>query len=119
MKRLFDSCIAPKIGISDKAYQQASKDLDLEVELIQAVTMTELESCKAFDGEGHPTILFEPAKFQNLTAGIYDKKHPYVSNPSWGSGKFSAQYKKLEEAYGLNSTLALEAASASSPPNKF
>lgn len=111
IRRLFDSCLAPKTGISDDAYKQAAKDLDVEVEMIKAVSLTELSIKSAFDDEGRPTILFEPAKFQAFTNGAYDKQHPYVSNASWGSGKFSEQYKKLAEAYGLNATKALESAS--------
>ena len=61
---------------------------------------------------GRPRILFERHYFHRLTSGRYDKKHGRISaRLSGGYGKFSVQYAKLEEAYGLAPDAALRSAS--------
>lgn len=111
IERLFDSCLAPEISISDTAWKNAAEDLDVQIELIKAVA--QVESVRsAFDEDGHPTILFERHYFHDLTQGKYDKTHPNISAAEAGGyGKFREQYTKLHEAYLLDPSAALESAS--------
>ena len=60
-----------------------------------------------------PKILFERHVFSRLTHHLYDESHPEVSNPSQGGyGPEGAhQYKRLNEAIGLDRQAALMSAS--------
>jgi N-acetylmuramidase-like protein len=108
---LFRMCLNPKLGLDEDAYDRAAKALDVEVNAIKAVADVETKG-NAFDEEGRPRILYERHYFHELTHGRYDKHHPTVSSATRGGyGKFSIQYKKLEEAYALDPTAALKSAS--------
>lgn len=108
---LFRMCLAPEQGLDRQSYAQASAALGVDVAVIEAVAEVET-SGKAFDDEGRPRILFERHYFHRLTHGRYDHAHPDISNALRGGyGKFSAQYKKLEKAYRLAPTAALQSAS--------
>ena len=108
---LFNVCPIPKIGITESDFTAAATTLGVEVNAIKAVSAAETEQ-SAFDGTGRPTILFERHKFHTFTVGKYSKAHPGISKKSPGGyGLFSAQYGRLHEAYLLNKTAALKAAS--------
>jgi hypothetical protein len=108
---LFRMCLNPAQGLDAKSYQAAATQLGTDVATIQAVAAVET-SGKAFDELGRPRILFERHYFHRLTHGRFDKHHPDISNATPGGyGKFSAQYRKLEKAYGLDAEAALKSAS--------
>lgn len=108
---LFNSCRSPRRGLTDADYADAASTLDVEVAVIQAVAEVETKG-EPFDAQGRPRILYERHYFHRLTAGQYRRTHPELSNPvDGGYGKFSAQYGKLEKAYGLNAVAALKSAS--------
>jgi hypothetical protein len=108
---LFNSSRNPARGVSEADYAEAALLLGVEVEAIQAVAEVET-SGNAFDDKGRPRILYERHYFHRLTNGKYAAAHPVISNAIGGGyGKFSAQYTKLEEAYGLDADAALRSAS--------
>lgn len=108
---LFRMCLNPTRGISDQDYADAATRLGVEIAAIKSVAEVETSGA-AFDDDGRPRILFERHYFHRLTHGRYDKLHPDISNSLGGGyGKFSAQYGKLEKAYQLDATAALESAS--------
>jgi N-acetylmuramidase len=108
---LFNVCPIPITGISEADFTAAATTLGVEVMAIKAVSAAETAQ-SAFDMSGRPTILFERHKFHTFTAGKYSKAHPGISKKSVGGwGLFSAQYGRLHEAYLLNKTAALKAAS--------
>ena len=108
---LFRQCLNPTMGLADADYAAAAKTLAVEVATIKAVADVET-SGSAFDAMGRPRILFERHYFHRLTAGRFDADHALISAESAGGyGRFSAQYAKLEEAYGLDADAALSSAS--------
>lgn len=108
---LFRMCLAPKQGLDLQSYARAATALGVDVAVIRAVADVET-SGKAFDSEGRPRILFERHYFHRLTQGRFDHAHPDISNALRGGyGTFSAQYPKLEKAYRLAPTAALQSAS--------
>ncbi|MGL5005253.1 MAG: N-acetylmuramidase family protein [Casimicrobium sp.] len=108
---LFYSCFAPKPGLKEQDYVDAAKTLNVDVPSVKAVAEVETQG-KAFDDYNRPRILFERHYFHRLTAGAFAAKHPVISQKTDGGyGKFSAQYGKLQEAYGLNQNAALMSAS--------
>lgn len=108
---LFRGHFNPEQGLTNTHYMLAASALDVEVAAIQAVAEVETHG-KAYDDQGRPTILFERHCFHNFTHGDFDASHPVISQPTAGGyGKFSAQYGKLEEAWGLAPDAALRAAS--------
>lgn len=111
VESLFNSCRMPQMGIDEEAYEDAAKQLKVDVAAIKAVANVETKG-SAFDKEGRPTILYERHYFHRLTQGKFSKKNPDISNSaSGGYGKFSAQYGKLEKAYKLAPDAALMSAS--------
>lgn len=95
VESLFNSCRMPLTGIDEQAYEDAAKQLEVEMAVIKAVANVETKS-SAFDKEGRPTILYERHYFHRLTQGRFSKKirtsrirHPgatessRLSTPSW------------------------------------
>jgi N-acetylmuramidase len=108
---LFTVCPIPKVGITESDFTAAAATLGVEVNAIKAVSAAETAQ-SAFDLSGRPTILFERHKFHSFTVGKFSKAHPGISKKSPGGyGLFQAQYGRLQEAYLLNKTAALKAAS--------
>ncbi|MCX7514335.1 N-acetylmuramidase family protein [Frateuria sp. STR12] len=108
---LFRMCLNPSMGLDGKSYEAAATLLGTDAATIRAVAEVET-SGKAFDDSGRPRILFERHYFHRLTQGRHDKLHPDISSATAGGyGKFSAQYRKLEKAYGLDPDAALKSAS--------
>lgn len=98
-------------GITDADYQAAATSLGVEVEVILAVSQVETMG-DAFEERGRPRILFERHFFHRFTDGEYDDEYPVISNAKGGEyGRFSVQYDKLEQAYGLDPEAALKSAS--------
>ncbi|MBV9889428.1 MAG: N-acetylmuramidase family protein [Rhizobacter sp.] len=108
---LFTACLNPTRGLSDADYGRAAAALGAEIAAVQAVADVET-SGNAFDDHGRPRILFERHYFHRLTAGRFGATHAAISDATAGGyGKFSEQYGKLEEAYGLDADAALRSAS--------
>lgn len=111
VRYLFNSCRNPERGLTEANYAQAAEALGVEVAAIKAVAEVETAG-EAFDDMGRPRILYERHYFHRLTKGRFDKSDPTLSNKSGGGyGKFSAQYGKLEDAYKLDPSAALQSAS--------
>lgn len=111
VKNLLRLCQSPKRGLTDRDYEAEARSLGVDVPAIRAVAAVEAPR-GAFDEHGRPVILFERHHFHRLTSGAHSRRHPGISSASAGGyGKFSAQYAKLEEAYGLDAPAALKAAS--------
>ena len=108
---LFRACRNPQVGLTDEDYAAAASVLGVDPATIKAVAEVET-SGSAFDTMGRPRILFERHYFHRLTLGRHDAHHAAISSRAAGGyGKFSAQYAKLEEAYGLDPDAALGSAS--------
>jgi hypothetical protein len=108
---LFTACLNPTRGLSDADYGRAAAALGAEIAAVQAVAEVET-SGNAFDDHGRPRILFERHYFHRLTGGRFDAAHAAISDATAGGyGKFSEQYGKLQEAYGLDADAALRSAS--------
>lgn len=109
--KLFQGRFFPELGITDTDFLLAASALDVEVAAIQAVAEVETRGTP-FDDQGRPTILYERHYFHRLTDGRYDATHPAISQPTAGGyGKFSAQYRKLAQAWQLAPDAALRSAS--------
>jgi hypothetical protein len=106
----------PVSVLEEADYAAAAQTLGCEVAAIQAVAMVEC-SGQAFDGQGRPTILFEPRVFSNRTKHVWDVSDISDKNfdgKSYGPG--AAQYPKLVRAAALGeggATLAVALESAS------
>lgn len=105
----------PKLGIAESDYDDAAKELAVDVEAIKAVSQVETKKTP-FDDRGRPTILFERHYFHRLTHGVFDLTHPRISNPvgsyvDHSYGGFAVQYDKMWEAYKLDEDAALGSAS--------
>lgn len=111
LSRLFRQCLNPTMGLTEADYTSAARSLGIDVAAIQAVAEVETAG-SAFDSMGRPRILFERHYFHRFTSGRFDKSHARISARSAGGyGKFSVQYTKLEQAYGLDPDAALRSAS--------
>lgn len=67
---------------------------------------------------GEVAILFEPHKFSEYTRGRFDKSHPDLSYPVWGTrpyGAYNQQHAKLQRAVALDRDAALKATSWGKP----
>lgn len=111
IRRLFLMCLNPQSGLNASDWAAAAESLGVESEVIQAVAAVEAPR-GAFDDSGRPTILYERHYFHRLTQGAYSTSHQQISASSAGGyGRFSAQYGKLEEAFGLDAESALKSVS--------
>ncbi len=105
----------PKLTDSDIA--RAAGSLGVQVAALKAVLDVEAPR-GGFQEDGQVSILFEPHKFSEYTGGRFDKSHPELSYPKWGTrpyGKFSEQHGKLQRAVALDRDRALEATSWGKP----
>lgn len=108
---LFNTCRSPTQGLSDRDYEEAAKALEVEVEVIKAVSAVESRG-KPFDEQGRPTILFERHYFSRLTKRRFDESVPDISNSKGGGyGKTAAQMGRLEKAWRLAAEESLMSAS--------
>lgn len=92
-------------------YEAAATTLGCTVPAIKAVAIVECAR-EAFDSLRRPTILYERHLFHRRTGGMFDDRHPDISNREGGGyGRFADQYPKLARAYELSPEAALEACS--------
>ena len=95
---------------SDRAIEQAARDLGCQVAAVRAVI--DVESRGGFQRDRRPKILFERHYFHRLTKGRHSGRHPDISNPQWGGyGLSAAQYDRLHRAIALDRDAALRSAS--------
>lgn len=105
--------MASKPKLTDQDLQRAATALSVPVAAVQAILSVEAPR-GGFQDDGQVCILFEPHKFSKYTGGRFDKSHPDLSYPVWGSrpyGKYSEQHGKLQRAVKLDRDAALSAAS--------
>jgi LysM repeat protein len=99
--------------LTEADWQRAAKALGVDVAAIKAVANVEAPG-SGFLPDGRPKILFEAAQFGRLTGDRYNSSHPNISSAKWDRSLYvggAGEYKRLEEAKGLNETAALQAAS--------
>lgn len=95
----------------------AATSISIEPAVLKAVLTVEAPA-GGFLPDGQVRILFEPHRFSKLTNGSYDKSHPDISYPKWGTrpyGRESEQHTKLQRAVALDRSAALMAASWGKP----
>jgi LysM repeat protein len=99
--------------LTEADWQRAATSLGVDVAAIKAVANVEAPG-SGFLPDGRPKILFEAAQFGRLTGDRYNSSHPNISSAKWDRSLYvggAGEYKRLEEAKGLNETAALQAAS--------
>ncbi len=97
-------------SLTEEDYREAALELDCEVRAIKAVAKTESRGA-AFDFRQRPTILFEPAKFHLYSGYHFVRSHPNLQLVNKHYGGPEQQWKRLEEAYGLDAQAAILATS--------
>lgn len=99
--------------LTEKDYENAAKELNVEVAAIKAVA--EIESLgDGFLDDGRPKILFESHIFSKFTDHKYDASHNQISSKRWNRKLYKGgklEYNRLEEAMELNKEAALKSAS--------
>lgn len=98
-------------SLTNKALQDAAKELGVELAVIRAVDEVE-SSGEGFLPDGHVKILFERHKFHVFTKGKYDASHPDISNEKPGGyGSTKSQYGRFSKAFDLDKEAAMKSAS--------
>lgn len=100
-------------SLTNKDIANAAAELGVDIASIKAFLTVEAPR-GGFQDDGQVTILFEPHKFSQYTNGRYDKIHPDLSYPVWGTrpyGSYASQHTKLQRAAALNRDAALRATS--------
>lgn len=102
--------------IDESDYEDAANKLGCEVAAIKAVAAAETGATGSYyafkEWDTVPAILYERHYFHRLTSGAYSTTNPEISDPTNGGyGKYTAQYRKLLEAYNLDKSAALKSAS--------
>lgn len=100
--------------ITDNDIQTAANTFGIDPAAIYAVSEVESGGRSGFDAKGRPKVLFEALWFHKFTAGIYDRTHPHLSQPTWQGAKHfygMGQWKRLTEAFALDAEPALKSAS--------
>lgn len=101
-------------NLIEQDFLDAADYLKCDVAAIRAVDAVE-SGGKGFGPDGRPLILFEPHIFSKRTGHRFDKSHPHLSYPKWGTRPYpktqAERYRQLEEAMKLNETAALESCS--------
>lgn len=96
-------------GLTIKDFQEAAKELNIDVPVIMAVA--EVESAgDGFLKDGRPKILFEAQWFSKFTNGKFNLSHPNISSPKWDRSLYKGgarEYTRLEEAKKLDLIAAL------------
>lgn len=93
--------------------QRQATRLGVNIATIKAILAVEAPR-GGFQDDGQVSILFEPHRFSKLTNGRYDKSHPDLSYPEWGTrpyGTYASQHAKLQRAVKLDRNAALMATS--------
>lgn len=100
-----------KPSLTQQDFEKAAQILDCEVAAVKAVDQIESRGA-GFYPDGECVILFERHVFSRLTAGIFDRTNPDLSNKTPGGyGPSSAQPGRLEKAETLNRPAALSSCS--------
>lgn len=116
-----DSISLPKTGsgsvLTDTDFENAAKDLGVEVAAIKAVGQVETRG-NGFTDDGRPVIRFEAHKFGKSTQYFYNRPFPDISvvaqNNSLvqgGAAGMRREYNRLGKAMVLDRARALEATS--------
>lgn len=89
----------PDTALNDAHFADAASQLSVPVSYVRALYAVE-SSGHAFV-DGRPTILPEPHKFAQLTAGRYNNSHPHLSSRAWNPklypGSQGGRYKMLAD----------------------
>lgn len=92
----------------------AAQALACDVPAIKAVIAVE-SAGRGFADDGRPIILYEPHIFSERTGHRFDRSNPEISYPKWGALPYpkgqAAQWRRLDEASGLDHRAAAEATS--------
>lgn len=130
------SAISPGVAASPVGKEQAMTDAAVPIPVPSRISAADVEAeaqklgcdppaiwavCDVessgswFLHDGRPKILFEAHIFGRLTHHQYDRSHPDISAPAWNHALYGAggahQYDRLNEAFSLDKTAALESAS--------
>lgn len=91
-------------SLSDDDLTEAAESLDVPFSVVKAVVKVESRGT-GFKG-GRPIILTEPHRFSRSTSGRFDKSHPHISYPAWGTRPYprsqDARYDVLLEMISLD-----------------
>ncbi len=88
-------------ALTESDYQEAARDLGIEVAVLRAVTAVESRGRGFIDDGDLPIILFEGHHFHRLTGGRYDKDFPGISYPRWDRSKYKGgrgEYDRIRQA---------------------
>lgn len=88
-------------ALTEADYQDAARDLGVDVAVLRAVTAVEARGRGFIDGGDLPIILFEGHHFSRLTGGRYDRDFPGISYPRWDRSKYKGgrgEYDRLRQA---------------------
>lgn len=102
-------------AITDADYAAAAKKLGVPESYIKGVGKVESGPYGGYDNSGRPIILPERHIFHRQTGGRYDRSHPKLSYPRWGSvpypASFDARWEELAQMAELDENAALESTS--------
>jgi hypothetical protein len=100
-----------KPKISDADLCRNAKLIKTSTAEIQTFLEVETKG-RGFDSKDRPLILFERHWFHKFTRGIFDAKHPNISNSKPGGyGTSASQYARFSEAFALDPIAAMKSAS--------
>jgi hypothetical protein len=96
---------------SPTIFRDVAADIGCEEDVVRAVVAVETLG-KGFLPDGRPQALFERQWFHRLTGGRWDGAAPDISDPTAGGyvGR-AGEYDRIETAYDLDPTAALQATS--------
>jgi hypothetical protein len=103
--------------VSDRAWTDLAKALDVEVAALKAVASVESAGSGfvQIGANSQPKVLFEGHAFHRLTGGRFGAQRPDLSYPKWDRTKYSGTLKgewaRLEAACQLDRPAALQSAS--------
>jgi hypothetical protein len=103
--------------LKDSDYQDAARDLGVDVAVVHAVTAVEARGTGFIKGTDLPIILFEGHQYHRRTNGRYSRDYPNISYPKWDRSKYKGgrgEYDRLTLAirvHGGNPEPALMATS--------
>lgn len=103
----------PDTRLDEGAFGRAATRLGCTVAQVKAVK--DVESSGAGFDEGKPKLLPERHIFSRLTEGRFDKTHPHLSYPAWGTLPYpagqQARYQMLLEMVHLDVDAGFQSAS--------
>jgi len=87
----------PDTSLTEQDFVDSAKRLDVTPAHIKAVVAVESSGAGFF--AGRPLILPEPHRFSKWTKGRFDRTHPLISYPKWGTRPYAktqdARYDQL------------------------